>query len=133
MYTGGTLHKQAELSVHGKKGRPPSPLLVTLKMGHYRHLPNPLRVPKCLTVRKYSTHSELLHEKSTYSRVTALLCCSEPDTCHQQTCRFPRNTTGTCKECRKLSVKADTHIACRAHAVPLPCRAAKGLECVFPI
>jgi hypothetical protein len=29
--------------------------------------------------------------------------------------------------------KADSHIACRAHAVPLPCRAAKGLECVFPI
>ena len=22
---------------------------------------------------------------------------------------------------------------CHAHAVPLPCRAAKGLECVFPI
>ena len=30
-------------------------------------------------------------------------------------------------------VKVDLHIACRAHAVPLPCRAAKGLECVFPI
>jgi len=30
-------------------------------------------------------------------------------------------------------VKADSHIACSAHAVPLPCRAAKGLECVFPI
>jgi hypothetical protein len=30
------------------------------------------------------------------------------------------------------SFKADSHIACRAHAVPLPCRAAKGLECVFP-
>jgi len=29
--------------------------------------------------------------------------------------------------------KADSHIACRAHVVPLPCRAAKGLECVFPI
>ena len=28
--------------------------------------------------------------------------------------------------------KADSHIACRAHAVPLPCRAAKSLECVFP-
>ena len=28
-------------------------------------------------------------------------------------------------------VKADSHIACRAHAVPLPCRAAKALECVF--
>jgi hypothetical protein len=31
------------------------------------------------------------------------------------------------------NLKADSHIACRAHAVPLPCRAAKGLECVFPI
>ena len=30
-------------------------------------------------------------------------------------------------------IKADSHIACRAHSVPLPCRAAKGLECVFPI
>ena len=28
---------------------------------------------------------------------------------------------------------ADLHIACRAHVVPLPCHAAKGLECVFPI
>ena len=25
------------------------------------------------------------------------------------------------------------HTACRAHAAPMPCRAAKGLECVFPI
>jgi hypothetical protein len=31
------------------------------------------------------------------------------------------------------TLTADSHIACRAHAVPLPCRAAKGLECVFPI
>jgi hypothetical protein len=30
-------------------------------------------------------------------------------------------------------IKADSHIACRAHAVSLPCRAAKGLECVFLI
>jgi hypothetical protein len=30
-------------------------------------------------------------------------------------------------------IKADSHIACRAHAVSLPCRAANGLECVFPI
>jgi hypothetical protein len=30
-------------------------------------------------------------------------------------------------------LKADSHTACRAHAVPLPCRADKGLECVFPI
>jgi hypothetical protein len=26
-------------------------------------------------------------------------------------------------------VKADSHITCRAHAVSLPCLAAKGLEC----
>jgi len=31
------------------------------------------------------------------------------------------------------SFKANSHITCRAHAVPLPCLAAKGLECVFPI
>ena len=30
-------------------------------------------------------------------------------------------------------IKADSHIAYRSHAVPLPCRTAKGLECVFPI
>jgi hypothetical protein len=30
-------------------------------------------------------------------------------------------------------IKADSHTACRAHAIPLPCRPAKGLDCVFPI
>ena len=30
-------------------------------------------------------------------------------------------------------LKADSRIICRAHTFPLPCRAAKGLECVFPI
>ena len=34
---------------------------------------------------------------------------------------------------RYFSIKADPYIAFRAHAVPLPCRSAKGLECVFPI
>jgi hypothetical protein len=29
--------------------------------------------------------------------------------------------------------KGDSHIARRAHAVPMSCRAAKGSECVFPI
>jgi len=32
-----------------------------------------------------------------------------------------------------VTLKADSHIACRAHVVPLPCRAANGLKCVFPI
>jgi hypothetical protein len=31
------------------------------------------------------------------------------------------------------TLKAGSHSACRAHAVPTTCRAAKGLECVFPI
>jgi len=31
------------------------------------------------------------------------------------------------------SFKVDSHIACRAHAFPLPCHAAKGLKCVSPI
>ena len=31
------------------------------------------------------------------------------------------------------TLKADSHIACRAHAVYLPCLAAKCLECVCPI
>jgi hypothetical protein len=31
------------------------------------------------------------------------------------------------------NLKADSHIECRAHAVPLSCRAAKGLEYVCPI
>ena len=30
-------------------------------------------------------------------------------------------------------LEADSHTPCRAHAVPLPCSAAKGLECVFHI
>ena len=30
------------------------------------------------------------------------------------------------------ALKADSHIACRSHAVPLPRRGADGLECVFP-
>jgi hypothetical protein len=30
------------------------------------------------------------------------------------------------------TLKADSHIACRAHAVPMPCRAAKGLGLSFP-
>ena len=42
-----------------------------------------------------------------------------------------------CKQDRQctynVTLKADSHIACRAHAVPLPCCAAKGLVCVFPI
>ena len=33
----------------------------------------------------------------------------------------------------KGTLKTDSHITCRVHAVPMPCRAAKGLECVFPI
>jgi hypothetical protein len=33
----------------------------------------------------------------------------------------------------RQSKKTDSHIACCAHAVSLPCRAAKSLECFFPV
>jgi hypothetical protein len=35
--------------------------------------------------------------------------------------------------CVKADSHTHTHISCRAHAVLLPCGAAKGLECDFPI
>ena len=38
-----------------------------------------------------------------------------------------------CRFWPHCSLQADSHIPCRAHAVPLPCRAAKGLDCVFLI
>ena len=41
--------------------------------------------------------------------------------------------TGTWYQQCEDRVKVHSHIACRAHVVPMPCRAAKGLECVFPI
>jgi len=47
--------------------------------------------------------------------------------------RMPHHSPFNSFYCAAEPVKADLHIACRAHAVPLPCRAAKGLECVFPI
>ena len=30
----------------------------------------------------------------------------------------------------RVTIKAYSHIACRVHAVPLPCRTSKGLECL---
>ena len=40
------------------------------------------------------------------------------------------------REMGLCSLKTDSHISCLAHAAhafPLPCRATKGLECVFPM
>ena len=31
----------------------------------------------------------------------------------------------------KMTIKADSHIAFCARAIPLPCQVAEGLECVF--
>jgi hypothetical protein len=49
-------------------------------------------------------------------------------------CRLSRHC-GSVKLLEPLSspLKADSHTACRAHAVPMPYRGAEGLECVFPI
>jgi hypothetical protein len=37
----------------------------------------------------------------------------------------------TCRSQWLRGLKANPHIPCRAHAFPLPCRAAKGLDCVL--
>jgi hypothetical protein len=54
----------------------------------------------------------------------------------EPSCKTPTNlTVDICSiqaEAFKF-LKADSHIECCAHAVPMPCLAAKGLECVFPI
>ena len=66
----------------------------------------------------------------------------ESRTCSESKCvaniqsRFEQQREGIQKETyqlKKRRIKADSHVACRAHVVLLPCRAAKGLECVFPI
>jgi hypothetical protein len=41
-------------------------------------------------------------------------------------------TVSCCTSSHHL-LKGNSHIACRAPAVPLPCRAVNGLGCVFPI
>ena len=48
-------------------------------------------------------------------------------------CHVLQNSHGNLKPCNcRCSLKAYSHIECRNHAVPLQCRAAKGLECVLP-
>jgi hypothetical protein len=46
-------------------------------------------------------------------------------------CHMQNNTTS--RYWQAGSVMADSHTACSAYFVPLPCRAANGLERVFPI
>jgi hypothetical protein len=33
----------------------------------------------------------------------------------------------------RMCLKTNSHIPCRSHAVPLPCRSVKASDCVFPI
>jgi hypothetical protein len=53
--------------------------------------------------------------------------------CSKSECSLLQRNSLVLIEFYSLTVKADSYIACRTHAVPLPCRAAKGLEGVFPI
>ena len=51
---------------------------------------------------------------------------------HYSVCLLPKKSVwgrGVCSS----PLKANSHITRRANAVPLPCRVAKGLDCVFPI
>ena len=51
----------------------------------------------------------------------------------ERICCLDLQSSELCARVILNSLKADSHITCRAHAVPLLFRAAKGLECVFPI
>jgi hypothetical protein len=54
------------------------------------------------------------------------VCCSYVQTRHVLNNARAR----VCARAPRRTVTAESHIACRAHAVALRCRAAKGLECV---
>jgi hypothetical protein len=54
--------------------------------------------------------------------------------CHCPHCFYRNKYLIFCELClANKSPVANSHIPCRVHAVPLSCRATKGLDCVFPI
>ena len=78
------------------------------------------------TVSQQHRRWQLSHTLRNICKASEWMCAC-PGGATQQICKY------TLLLCSLVTLKADSHIACRAHAVPLPCRAAKGLECVFPI
>ena len=69
-----------------------------------------------------------------YSAFTIMTTVKSEDTINKYYSMTP-NAISSSMQIAHLScrLKADSHITCGTHAIPLPCRAAEGLECVFPI
>ena len=63
----------------------------------------------------------------------SLVCNAIPFLDSLSAISLPSNRTWKGTHRTDHQLQANSHIASRAHAVPLPCRAAEGLECVFPI
>ena len=51
---------------------------------------------------------------------------------HYSVCLHPKKSVWGRGGCSS-PLKVNWNIICRAHAFPLPCRVAKGLDCVFPV
>ena len=99
------------------------------------NLPHSVGIPKNDKAKFKATYTTILHGRWIFCvrRWFIILFCKMRVvfyTVNLYICVFM-----TCSRsyCFHDTLKADSHITCRALAAPLPCRAAKGLECVFPI
>jgi hypothetical protein len=105
---------------------PSKPALPLPTAPNHRHTcvtvtPHVLRTRPPMTMDSHDCNIGLAHKNQIKLYISAFYLCSSG----------PSFLKLILRQSERL--KADSHIACRAHAVPLPCRAAEGLECVFPI
>jgi len=92
---------------------------------HYAVWSKPLT--QMCTFKLFKTFQKLFRRVWPHKNVAEILLQ------HGNTATLKSENTGSNHRTWEDSSEADSHIACRAHAIPLPCRAAKGLECVFPV
>jgi hypothetical protein len=82
---------------------------------------------------KLNIHLYLVADLRMRGALTPLLIVRCTDTDKLEAFRHDVNKYRSVSAYTISTLKADSHIACRAHAFPLPCRNVKVLECVFPI
>ena len=92
---------------------------------HYAVWSKPLT--QMCTFKLFKTFQKLFRRVWPHKNVAEILLQ------HGNTATLKSENTGSNQRTWEDSSKADSHIACRAHAIPLPCCAAEGLECVFPV
>ena len=88
--------------------------------------------PSCChdSVLNYSEHTEYIVYDNMSPVMRSLWCCCSTcnETCNLAT--FIRSSPNVPDSSTCYRLKADSHITCRAHVIPPPRRAAKGLECL---